>query len=81
MVRRLEVEGPGTRITGPATVRVFLLSRASLAALPASHLDECHERVNALLPGQLDTIGSVLEADLSNVNAIMRVCSAPAASA
>jgi opine dehydrogenase len=36
--------------------------------------------VNALLPGQLDTIGSVLEADLSNVNAIMHppgmVCNA-----
>jgi opine dehydrogenase len=69
-----------SRVTGPATVRVFFLSRASLAALPASHLDECYERVNALLPGQLDTIGSVLEAALSNVNAIMHppgmVCNA-----
>ena len=69
-----------SRMTGPATVRVFLLSRASLAALPRSHLDECHERVSALLPGQLDTIGSVLEADLANINAVMHppgmVCNA-----
>jgi len=60
-----------SRMTGPAAVQVFLLARASLAALPRGHLDECYERVNALLPGQLDKIGSVLEADLSNINAIM----------
>ena len=36
----------------PATVRVFLRSRASLAALPASHLQACHRRLDALLPGQ-----------------------------
>lgn len=69
-----------SRMTGPATVRVLLLSRASLAALPRSHLDDCYERVNALLPGQLDKLGSVLEADLVNINAIMHppgmVCNA-----
>jgi opine dehydrogenase len=69
-----------SRMTGPAGVRVFLRARASLAALPCGHLDECHERVNALLPGQLGRIGSVLEADLSNINAVMHppgmVCNA-----
>ena len=60
-----------SRMTGPATVQVFLLARASLAALPSSNLDECYERVSELLPGQLERIDSVLEADLSNINAIM----------
>ena len=59
------------RITGPATVRVFLRARASAAALPAGGLDRCHDLLDALLPGQLGKIGSVLEAALSNVNAVL----------
>jgi opine dehydrogenase len=69
-----------SRLTGPATVRVFLRSRASLAALPASHLQECHQRLDALLPGQFGRAESVLEADLANLNAILHppamVCNA-----
>src|SRR5947207_8670617 len=69
-----------SRLTGPAAVRVFLRSRASLAALPASHLQECHQRLDALLPGQFGRAESVLEADLANLNAILHppamVCNA-----
>ena len=69
-----------SRLTGPATVRVFLRSRASLAALPASHLQACHRRLDALLPGQFGRAESVLEADLANLNAILHppgmVCNA-----
>jgi opine dehydrogenase len=69
-----------SRLTGPATVRVFLRSRASLAALPASHLHQCHRRLDALLPGQFGRAESVLEADLANLNAILHppgmVCNA-----
>src|SRR5262249_27064488 len=68
-----------SRLTGPATVRVFLRARASVAALPASHLEEC-QRLDALLPGQLGRAESVLEADLANLNAILHppgmVCNA-----
>ena len=69
-----------SRLTGPATVRVFLRSRASLAALPASYLQECHRRLDTLLPGQFGQAESVLEADLANLNAILHppgmVCNA-----
>lgn len=58
-------------MTDPATVRVFLLARASVAALPSCHLDECHQRLDALLPGQFRKAQSILEADLSNINAIL----------
>ena len=60
-----------SRLTGPATVRVLLRSRASLAALPASHLHQCHQRLDALLPGRFGRAESVLEADLANLNAIL----------
>jgi opine dehydrogenase len=59
------------RMTGPATVRVFLRARASVAALPSTHLDECHERLAALLGGELGRCESILEADLANVNALL----------
>ncbi len=69
-----------SRLTGPATVRVFLRGRASVAALSASHLEECHQRLDALLPGQFGRAESVLEADLANLNAILHppgmVCNA-----
>jgi opine dehydrogenase len=69
-----------SRMTGPTTVRVFLHARASVAALPASGLEECYERLDALLPGQFGKHGSVLEADLMNINAILHppgmVCNA-----
>jgi opine dehydrogenase len=68
---QLSTASHGSRMTGLATVNVFRLSPATLAALPARHLDECRQRVDALLPGQFGTAGSVLELDLSNINAVM----------
>jgi len=69
-----------SRLTGPATVRVFLRSRASVAALPGGGLQACHQRLDGLLPGQFGQADSVLEADLANLNAILHppgmVCNA-----
>ena len=69
-----------SRVTAPAKVRLFLRAGTSVAALPSQHLDECHERLAALLPGQLGIHESVLEADLANVNALLHppgmVCNA-----
>ena len=77
---QLTTASHASRLTGPATVRVFLRSRASVAALPASHLEACHQRLDALLPGQFGRAQSVLEADLANLNAILHppgmVCNA-----
>ncbi len=69
-----------SRLTGPATVRIFARARPLVAALPASHLEECHRRLDTLLPGQFGRAQSVLEADLANLNAILHppgmVCNA-----
>jgi opine dehydrogenase len=69
-----------SRLTGPATVRVFLRARASVAALPARDVDECRHRLDALLPGRFGRAESILEADLANINAILHppgmVCNA-----
>jgi opine dehydrogenase len=69
-----------SRLIDATTVRVFMLTRASVAAFPPHDLDECHQRLDALLPGQFGKAESVLEADLSNVNAILHppgmVCNA-----
>ena len=77
---QLTTASHASRLTGPATVRVFLRPRASLAALPASHLENCYRRLDALLPGQFGRAESVLEADLANLNAILHppamVCNA-----
>lgn len=61
----------GARMAGPATVGVFKLAPAALAAFPARRLEECLDRVDALLPGQFHAAGSVLEVDLMNINAII----------
>lgn len=67
-------------MTGPAAVGVFALTSASLAAFPSRDVDECHSRIDALLPGQFSRASSVLELDLQNVNAVMHppqmVCNA-----
>jgi opine dehydrogenase len=77
---QLTTASHASRLTGPATVRVFLRSRASIAALPSSHLEDCHSRLDTLLPGQFGRADSVLEADLANLNAILHppgmVCNA-----
>jgi opine dehydrogenase len=70
----------GARMSAPATVRVFALSHVSLAAFPNRHLDDCHQRLEALLPGQFDKVDNVLEADLLSMNAVLHpagmVCNA-----
>jgi opine dehydrogenase len=70
----------GARMSAPATVGVFALSHVSLAAFPNRDLDACHERLEALLPGQFERIDNVLEADLLNINAVLHpagmVCNA-----
>jgi opine dehydrogenase len=68
---QLSTASHGSRMSGPATVGVFRLSPAVMAAFPARHLDECHARVDALLPGQFSTAPTVLELDLMNINAVM----------
>src|SRR6516165_6973841 len=77
---QLTTASHASRLTGPATVRVFLRPPASLSALPSSHLENCHRRLDALLPGQFGRAKSVLEADLANLNAILHppamVCNA-----
>ena len=80
LICQLSTASHGSRMAAPATVGVFALTAASLAAFPSRHLDECHGRVDALLPGQFSTAASVLELDLQNVNAVMHpaqmVCNA-----
>src|ERR1700712_2309442 len=69
-----------SRLTGPATVRVFLRPRSSVAALPARDVDRCHQRLDALLPGLFGHAESILETDLTNINAVLHppgmVCNA-----
>jgi opine dehydrogenase len=80
LICQLSTASHGSRMSGPTTVGVFALPAASLAAFPSRDLDECHARVDALLPGQFSTASSVLELDLQNVNAVMHppqmVCNA-----
>lgn len=71
MICQLSTASHVSRMTGPAAVGVFALPAAGLAALPARCLDECHERIDALLPGQFTHLANVLEADLGNINALL----------
>jgi opine dehydrogenase len=77
---QLSTASHGSRMTGPASVGVFNLSRAGLAAVPAGNLDQCFAAIDGLLPGQFTRLRSVLEADLLNINAILHppgmVCNA-----
>lgn len=69
-----------SRLSGPASVRVFLRSRSSVAALPARDVDRCHQRLDALMPGMFGRAQSILEVDLANINAVLHppgmVCNA-----
>jgi opine dehydrogenase len=80
LICQLSTASHGSRMADPAAVGVFALPSASLAAFPSRDLDECHARVDALLPGQFSTAASVLELDLQNVNAVLHppqmVCNA-----
>jgi len=60
-----------SRLLEPAVVRVFLRPNVAVAALPATALDDCFERLDALLPGQFAKAETVLEVDLANINALM----------
>jgi opine dehydrogenase len=68
------------RMTAPAAVTVLGLMNVSLATLPGARIDECHADLDALIPGRLSRLDSVLEVDLLNVNAVLHpagmVCSA-----
>jgi len=80
LICQLSTASHASRPAGPAAVNVFALTAPSLAAFPSRDLDECHGRVDALMPGQFGTSGSVLELDLQNVNAVLHpaqmVCNA-----
>lgn len=80
LICQLSTASHGSRMAGPATVGVFALTAASLAAFPGRNLAECHGRVDALLPGQFGAATSVFELDLQNVNPVMHpaqmVCNA-----
>ena len=80
LICQLSTASHGSRLAGPATVGVFALTAAALAAFPSRDLDQCHSRIDALLPGQFSKAASVLELDLQNVNAVMHppqtVCNA-----
>lgn len=71
MICQLSTASHVSRMMSPARVGVFALPDAGLAAFPAHHMDECHERIDALLPGRFTRLSSVLEADLSNINALL----------
>ncbi|MCA1693927.1 MAG: 2-dehydropantoate 2-reductase, partial [Actinobacteria bacterium] len=45
LICQLSTASHGSRMAGPATVGVFALTAASLAAFPSRHLDECQSRV------------------------------------
>jgi opine dehydrogenase len=61
----------GSRMSGPATVRIFGLPRAKLGAFPGSAVDECLGQIDALLPRQFSPAETVVEVDLLNMNAVM----------
>ena len=71
LICQLSTASHGARMAGPAAVGVFALPAASLAAFPSRDVDECHGRVDVLLPGQFSKATSVLELDLQNINAVM----------
>ena len=60
-----------SRLTGPATVRSSCAAGRRSPRSPASHLHQCHQRLDALLPGRFGRAESVLEADLASLNAIL----------
>jgi opine dehydrogenase len=68
---QLTTASHGSRLSGPATVSLFGLPRVGLAAFPARRLGDCAERLGPLLPGGFVGLGSVIEADLLNINAVL----------
>lgn len=68
---QLSTASHGSRMTGPASVRVFGLAKVTLASIPIDASEDCHAVIEDLLPGQVRIAGSVLELDLANMNAVM----------
>jgi opine dehydrogenase len=68
---QLSTASHGSRMTGPASVAVFGLAKVTLASIPIDATEDCYTVIDELLPGQVDTAGSVLELDLANMNAVM----------
>jgi opine dehydrogenase len=68
---QLSTASHGSRMSGAATVGVFGLPRATLGAVPGVAIDECLERVGALLPDRFTGAETVFEVDLLNMNAVM----------
>ena len=68
---QLSTSSHGARMTGPSTVAVFGLPRATVGAFPGSAVDECLEQLGPLLGSRLVPAGTVLEVDLLNMNAVM----------
>jgi opine dehydrogenase len=77
---QLSTASHGCRMSDPATVGVFHTPAARLAAFPGTAVDECLERIDALLPGQFTPADTVLELDLGNINGVLHpplmVCNA-----
>jgi opine dehydrogenase len=68
---QLSTASHGSRMSGPATVGVFRLPHAVLAAFPGHRIEECHHRIDDLLPGRFSRAETVVELDLMNINAVM----------
>lgn len=71
LICQVSTSSHGARMAGPATVGVFVMPAVKLAAFPTQNIDQCHARLDALLPGQFSPAGHVLELDLQNINAVM----------
>jgi opine dehydrogenase len=60
-----------SRMTGPASVRVFhVVPNLLVAALPAAAIEDCLQRVNVLIPGHVRQAASVFETGLLDLNAV-----------
>jgi opine dehydrogenase len=71
LICQLSTASHGSRMSGPASVGVFRLPEALLAAFPGRRVAECHERIDGLLPGRYSRAATVVELHLMNINAVM----------
>jgi opine dehydrogenase len=60
-----------SRMTGPASVRIFtIVSNLLVAALPAAAIGDCVRELDALIPGHVRPATSVFETGLLDLNAV-----------
>ena len=60
-----------SRMTGPASVRIFnIVPNLLVAALPAAAIDDCLAQLNTLVPDHLRPATSVFETGLLDLNAV-----------